>query len=178
MANEGTGPPAVGPAWHDAVMVRKSFNDKLQGPADLPKVEAVDAAQAARRGGPRMLVAAPMQYDAIMSQIPEGQVTTVDRIRAHLATAADADFTCPLTAGIFVTIVAHASEERPDRPVPWWRTLKTGGELNPKYPGGVESHKAHLEAEGHTVRAAGTRYVVVDLDESLCSLPSAEPPGA
>lgn len=160
-------------------MARKSFNDKLRGPAGLPTVETLDAAQAARYGGPRMLIAAPMQYDAIMSQIPEGQVTTVDRIRAHLAAAAGADVTCPLTAGIFVNIVAHASEERTDRPVPWWRTLKTKGELNPKYPGGVEAHKAHLEAEGHTVRAAGTRYVLVDLDESLCPLESsADSPGA
>ncbi|MCL2423351.1 MAG: MGMT family protein [Micrococcales bacterium] len=156
-------------------MARKSFNDKLQGANDLPKVVTVDGVQASRHGGPQMLVAAPMQYDQVMSQVPEGRVTTVDRIRAHLADAADADFTCPLTAGIFVNIVAHASEERPDRPVAWWRTLKTNGELNPKYPGGLESHKAHLEAEGHTVRAAGARYVLEDLDDSLFPLRPADP---
>ena len=154
-------------------MARKSYNDKLRGPDSLPAAKTLDAAQAARHGGRRMLIAAPLQYDAIMSQIPEGQVTTVDRIRTHLASAADADVTCPLTAGIFVNIVAHASEERherPDRPVPWWRTLKTRGELNPKHPGGVEAHKARLEAEGHTVRAVGSRYVLVDLEESLYPL--------
>ncbi|MCL2466118.1 MAG: MGMT family protein [Micrococcales bacterium] len=156
-------------------MARKSYNEKLQGPPTLPKVTTIDPDQAARHGGPRMLVAAPLQYDAIMSQIPEGQVTTVDRIRTHLAAAADADFTCPLTAGIFVNIVAHASEERPDRPVPWWRTLKTNGELNPKYPGGLESHKAHLEAEGHTVRQSGTRYTLDNLDDCLYALDNVAP---
>ncbi|MCL2849939.1 MAG: MGMT family protein [Micrococcales bacterium] len=162
-------------------MARKSYDEKLQGPPTLPKVTTVDPAQAVRHGGPRMLVAAPLQYDAVMSQVPEGQVTTVDRIRAHLAAAADADFTCPLTAGIFVNIVAHAAEERTDRPVPWWRTLKTNGELNPKYPGGVEAHKAHLEAEGHTICQRGNRYVLDNLDTALCTLgalPPAPPRGA
>jgi len=28
---------------------------------------------------------------------------------------------------------------------------KSGGELNPKYPGGIEEHKARLELEGHKV---------------------------
>ena len=35
------------------------------------------------------------------------------------------------------------------------RTLKAGGELNPKYPGGVQAQRQRLEAEGHTVAARG-----------------------
>ena len=34
---------------------------------------------------------------------------------------------------------------------PYWRTLKANGELNPKYPGGVEAQMARLEEEGHTI---------------------------
>ena len=34
---------------------------------------------------------------------------------------------------------------------PYWRTLKSKGELNEKYPGGVEAQAAHLGAEGHTI---------------------------
>jgi len=34
---------------------------------------------------------------------------------------------------------------------PYWRTLKTGGELNEKYPGGVAAQAARLETEGHTI---------------------------
>ena len=33
----------------------------------------------------------------------------------------------------------------------YWRTLKSKGELNEKYPGGVEAQAAHLEEEGHTI---------------------------
>jgi alkylated DNA nucleotide flippase Atl1 len=34
---------------------------------------------------------------------------------------------------------------------PYWRTLKSKGELNEKYPGGVEEQAAHLQSEGHTI---------------------------
>ncbi|HCP60234.1 MAG TPA: methylated DNA-protein cysteine methyltransferase, partial [Dehalococcoidia bacterium] len=34
---------------------------------------------------------------------------------------------------------------------PYWRTLKSGGELNEKYPGGAEAQAAHLREEGHTI---------------------------
>jgi hypothetical protein len=34
---------------------------------------------------------------------------------------------------------------------PYWRTLKVGGALNEKYPGGVEAQSARLKAEGHTI---------------------------
>jgi alkylated DNA nucleotide flippase Atl1 len=37
------------------------------------------------------------------------------------------------------------------RITPYWRTLKTGGELNPKYPGGVQAQSARLRAEGHVI---------------------------
>ena len=34
---------------------------------------------------------------------------------------------------------------------PYWRTIKSKGELNEKYPGGLDGHAKHLEAEGHTI---------------------------
>jgi len=34
---------------------------------------------------------------------------------------------------------------------PYWRTLKSKGELNEKYPGGVEAQAALLKGEGHTI---------------------------
>jgi hypothetical protein len=34
---------------------------------------------------------------------------------------------------------------------PYWRTLKVGGALNEKYPGGVEAQAVRLKAEGHTI---------------------------
>ena len=43
-----------------------------------------------------------------------------------------------------------ASEGKKDI-TPYWRTLKSKGELNEKYPGGVEAQATHLREEGHTI---------------------------
>ncbi len=34
---------------------------------------------------------------------------------------------------------------------PYWRTLKEGGLLNQKYPGGAEAQAKRLKAEGHEI---------------------------
>ena len=34
---------------------------------------------------------------------------------------------------------------------PYWRTLKSKGEINEKYPGGLEDQTDKLRAEGHTI---------------------------
>ena len=79
----------------------------------------------------------------------------------------------PITAGIFVSIAAWASDQRETDKTPYWRTLKAKGELNPKYPGGVMAQKEMLEKEGHTVVQRGRtniRYYVKDYERSLFEL--------
>jgi len=153
-------------------MARKTYNEKLHNAGDLPKVEDIsDKPDSVRRlGGTHMLVAAPMQYSDIMAGVPEGKVTTTDRIRAHLAAQAGADVTCPLTAGIFTNICAHASEERDSDKIPWWRTLKANGELNEKYPEGIDGQKLRLEMEGHTVAQKGKRFFMANYEQALTQL--------
>ncbi len=70
-----------------------------------------------------------------------------------------ADFTEPITAGIFTSIVAWASYQRSENETPYWRTLKANGELNPKYPGGMEEQRKKLESEGHTVIQKGRKNI-------------------
>ena len=81
---------------------------------------------------------------------------------------------CPITTGILAWIAAHAAEEAMEegakRVTPYWRTLKTGGELNAKYPGGVKSLKRRLDAEGHRVVQKGKRFVVVDFEQAIAGL--------
>jgi alkylated DNA nucleotide flippase Atl1 len=50
---------------------------------------------------------------------------------------------------------------------PYWRTLKSGGVINEKYPGGVEERKKPLEKEGHKVHQKGEKSFVVDFEETL-----------
>lgn len=153
----------------------KDFNAMLLDDKGMPRIQIVtDEAVIRRYGGERMYFAPPRDYDAVMKLVPRGRLLTAPMIRAYLARQGGADFTDPMTAGIFIQIAAWASEQRADDPAPWWRTLKAGGELNPKYPGGTETQKAKLEAEGHTVIAKGRKnikYFVQDYEKSLFELP-------
>lgn len=153
---------------------KKDFNAMLHDPKDMPKLMVVtDPATVQKYGGSRMYFAPPLDYDTVMRRVPYGKLTTVGDIRAYFARENGADFTEPITAGIFVSIAAWASHQRAEDKTPYWRTLKANGGLNPKYPGGVEAQKAKLEAEGHTVVRRGRknfRYYVQDYEKSLFAL--------
>jgi len=55
---------------------------------------------------------------------------------------------------------------------PYWRTVKVGGQLNDKYPGGAEAQSARLEAEGLTIEQDknGKPRKVKDFEKSLVEL--------
>ena len=150
---------------------KKDFNAMLRDSKDMPKMQIItDQKSIEKYGGNRMYFAPPMDYDAAMRRVPYGKLTTVGDIRAFFAAQSGADFTEPITAGIFVSIAAWASYQRGEDETPWWRTLKANGELNPKYPGGAEAQKEKLEAEGHTVIRKGrtnSKYVVKDYEKAL-----------
>ncbi len=131
---------------------RKTWQEKLASSNGLPKTVPIPAAMSRRQGAGTMVVPAPIEVDAAMRAVPKGRLTTINQIRARLARQHKATVCCPLTAGIFSWIAAHAAEEAAaagrKRITPWWRTLKSGGELNPKYPGGGALQAARLRSEG------------------------------
>ena len=153
---------------------KKDFNAMLHRESDMPKVQVVtDQKTIEKYGGEKMYFAPPLDYDRIMKLVPYGRLLTVGKIREYFARKNGADFTDPITAGIFVSIAAWASFQRTEDETPYWRILKAQGELNPKYPGGVEAQKARLEEEGHQVVKRGRtniRYYVKDYEESLYEL--------
>lgn len=152
-------------------MAKKSFNEKLYDSKDMPKIiEITDEKSVARYGGTRMLIAPPIEYDEIMRMVPCGKLVTADYVRNYLAEKHGADFTCPLTAGIFMNIAAHASVERKTDETPYWRTLKKDGELNEKYPEGIDNQRMLLVTEGHSVIQRGKRYFVKDYEKSLIKI--------
>lgn len=153
---------------------KKDFNDMLHDSKDMPKFQTItDKNSIEKYGGNRMYFAPPIDYDKVMKQIPYGKIITVGKIREHLAKLSGADFTEPITAGIFVSIAAWASYQRSDDETPYWRTLKANGELNSKYPGGVEAQKEKLEVEGHTIIRKGRkniRFFVKEYEKVLFDL--------
>ncbi|GAB6274509.1 MAG: hypothetical protein STSR0004_13720 [Peptococcaceae bacterium] len=152
-------------------MAKKTFNQQLHDSKDMPKVsEITDPKGISKYGGTKLLIAPPLAYDEIMKKVPAGKVITSDYIRSYLAKKHGADNTCPLTAGIFINIAAKASAERGVDETPYWRTLKKDGELNEKYPEGIDGQKLRLEMEGHTTIQKGKRYFVKDYKKKFFEL--------
>jgi alkylated DNA nucleotide flippase Atl1 len=150
---------------------RSSWHEKLDQDKGFPKVVPIGPTMRKAWGEGTLVIPAPREVDAIMKAVPAGKVITIQEIRAILAKRHGATIGCPLTTGIFAWIAAHAAEHdaqerRPDA-TPYWRTLKSGGFLNEKYPGGVEAQKARLEAEGHSVIQRGEKFVVANYERAL-----------
>ena len=155
---------------------RKSWQEKLADSKDLPKVVEINDKMSTRWGTGTVVIPAPKEVDEIMKKVPEGKGITVSEIRALLAQKHGASIGCPLTTGIFANIAAHAVEEAAAEGkkdiTPYWRTLKSGGELNEKYPGGVEAQAAHLREEGHTIEPGNGKKPpkVKDFEKALAEV--------
>jgi hypothetical protein len=136
---------------------RKSWQEKLRDNKGLPKLGKVEGKMTKKWGTGTMVIPAPIEVDELMRRVPKGKVTTINHLRAALAKKHGTNICCPITTGIFAWIAAHAAAEAEAegkrRITPWWRTLKTGGELNPKYPGSLKTQTKLLKAEGHSIEA-------------------------
>lgn len=150
---------------------KKSWREKLADDKGLPKVAKVTGKMSKRWGRGTMVIPAPIEVDALMKQVPSGRVVTIHELRAALARSHKVDFACPITTGIFSWIAAHAAAEAEaegaKRITPFWRTLKTGGEVNPKFPGGVRQVAKRLRAEGHKIISRGKKTLVADHETKL-----------
>lgn len=156
-------------------MARKTtWVEKLNDSKDLPKVVKLRKEAVTHWHGENMVVPSPLEVDAIMRKVPKGKLTTTNELRQALAKKFKTDIACPLTTGIFSWIAANAAEEERAEGkksiTPYWRTLKSNGELNSKYPGGVDQQKTFLEGEGHKVIQKGKKYIVEDYEKKLAKI--------
>ena len=153
---------------------RKTWGEKLRDSIGLPEIAKIEGKLSTRWGTGTFVVPAPMEVKELMDKVPKGKLTSVNELRAALAKKHGTTIACPITTGIFAWIAAHAAEEAAaagaKRITPYWRTLKNGGELNPKDPGGVEALRAKLNAEGHKVTNKGKRFFVEDFNGSIFAL--------
>ena len=156
--------------------LRISWQEKLADGKDLPKVVEINDRMSQRWGMGTCVIPAPKEVDELMRKVPRGKVTTINDIRAALARRHGATIGCPITTGIFAGIAAKAAEEAKSEGkkdlTPYWRTLKSGGELNPKYPGGAEAQAARLKDEGHAIELGRDKRPkrVKDFGKSLIKL--------
>src|SRR5258706_15398629 len=117
---------------------KKSWREKLRDSKGLPRVGEVTGKMTRRWGEGTMVIPAPLEVDALMKRVPKGRLVTIHELRAALAKKHHVTIACPLTTGIFAWIAAHAAAEAQaagrSKITPYWRTLKNGGEVNPKFP--------------------------------------------
>jgi len=118
--------------------LKKTWREKLAEDKDLPKVVEITENLRRRWDEGTVAIPAPREVDEIMRRVPRGRLITINRIRETVARRHGATIGCPITTGIFAGIAAKAAEEDAADGItditPYWRTLKAGGELNPKYP--------------------------------------------
>jgi len=158
---------------------RKSWQEKLADSKDLPKV--IKCEEKGNYGpkwglkvGNTLVIPAPIEVDEVMKKVTKGKLITINEIRASLAKKHGTTSACPITTGIFSWIAAHAAEEAKSEGkegiTPYWRTLKTNGMINPKYPGGIEAQKTLLKMEGHEIVQKGKNCFVAEFEKHLVEL--------
>jgi alkylated DNA nucleotide flippase Atl1 len=156
------------------VYKRKTWKEKLNNDKDLPRVVPIEGRLSKKWGTGTCVIPSPKEVNQIMKKIPRGKLVTINQIREDLAKKHKATIGCPITTGIFARIAAGSAEEDAKEGkkniTPYWRTLKQGGVINEKYPGGVKAQKELLEKEGHTVKLKGKKYVVEDFKNHLAKL--------
>lgn len=158
---------------------RKSWQEKLSDKENLPKILKLEARfpcynAVHRMGadvGDEVILVNPSEVVEVMKRVQEGKLMTIVEICKNIAKQHKVKACCSLTTGIFVMTAANAVEEAAregkDLAIPYWRTLKAGGFLNEKYPGGVEAHRQLLEREGFQVIRKGRKLVVRDYARHL-----------
>jgi len=158
---------------------KKSWTEKLQDSKKFPKTLKFDPKfpcgkalqKMGAKPGDTVVLAAPIEVDEIMKNVPKGKLITINEICKKLAKRHNTKFCCTLTTGIFIMTAAHAAEEakaKGERVItPYWRTLKMSGVLNDKYPGGAEAQKKSLEKEGFRILQKGRKYIVENYENYL-----------
>lgn len=156
-------------------MAKSNWVEKLEAKdKKLPEIKVVKDKGMERWGvsvGETFVIPHPKDVYEAMGKVSKGKLVTTAEIREYLAKKHKAKIACPLTTGIFAWISANAVCERKEMgqndPTPYWRTLKTNGEINPKYPGGIEDQKKLLQSEGHKILEKGKKFFVVDYQNCL-----------
>ncbi|MBO3754112.1 MAG: MGMT family protein [Candidatus Brockarchaeota archaeon] len=161
---------------------RKSWREKLADKKGLPKTLRLEKSfpcynavhKMGAEVGDKVVLVNPSEVVEVMKKVQKGKLITIVEICRKIARKHRVKACCTLTTGIFITIAANAAEEAAreggDLGIPYWRTLKAGGFLNEKYPGGAENHEKLLEKEGFKIIRKGRKFAVKDYEKYLADI--------
>jgi ABC-type uncharacterized transport system ATPase subunit len=132
--------------------IKKTWLDKLNEKKE-PKIKRIDIDFADIPAGSNMFIATPKLIDAYIQQIGIGKRIDIKTLRKDLAIEHNADYTCPVTTGIFLRIVAEANYEklqngkRVEEITPFWRVIEPKSVLAKKLTFGQEFLLQQIEKE-------------------------------
>ncbi len=132
----------------------KSWSDKLNDPSKVHQLKRLEKDFADMPANSNMLIATPKIIDEYVRQIPKGSSSNLATMRRDLANEFGADYTCPVTSGIFLRIVSEAAHEQLQTGIsinkitPFWRVVDEKSPLNKKLTFGEEFVKNQRKKEG------------------------------
>ncbi|HMP91747.1 MAG TPA: hypothetical protein PKD90_02685 [Phnomibacter sp.] len=119
-----------------------------------PEVKVLQKAFADIPAGATMLIPTPQMVQEYLEHLATGQQGSLSQMRADLAASNGVQFTCPVTSGIFLRIVAEAAYEeftlgKPLAEIaPFWRLINGKSPTAKKLSFGVEFLLNQRRAEG------------------------------
>ena len=117
-------------------MAKKSWKEKFYVKSDH-EIKTTQKSFWGFDSGSKMLIPSPTLIQSYINQSEVGQSLSVQTMRKDLAMEHGADFTCPMTTGIFLRIVAeynyHKLENNNIQSIcPFWRIIEPGSKLYEK----------------------------------------------
>jgi hypothetical protein len=132
--------------------IKKSWLDKLNENKES-KIKKIDIDFADIPAGSNMFIATPKLIDQYINEIGVGKRIDLKTMRKDLAIEHNADYTCPVTTGIFLRIVAEANYEKLQQGkhleeiTPFWRVIEPNSALAKKLTFGQDFLLEQIEKE-------------------------------
>ena len=150
------------------------YRNRLNDEKDFPKIKTIPKKLHKSWGIGKFVMPSPLEVNSLMKKVSKGKLTTINQLRGILAKKYKTTTACPIVTGIFVIIAARAAEEGlkegKKRVTPYWRTIKSNGIINEKYPGGIAAQKKILKQEGHIILSKGKNYIVENYQNKLLKI--------
>ena len=134
-------------------MTRKKSWIEKRCSGKRPFKKRIDKPFAGIPAGALMYISTPEEIDSYLKQTSPGQVILPSAMREELAQAGGAEYTCPVSTGIFLRIVAEAACEEQhngralDEIAPFWRIIDPDSDLAGKLSCGADFIRTRREAE-------------------------------
>ena len=113
----------------------KSWGEKFYSKKDF-EIKIINKSFWGHIAGSKMLIPTPLMIQEYINHIELGNISDVETMRNDLAIEYGADFTCPMTTGIFLRTVAEYNYENMSNKeteiCPFWRIIDPNSKLTDK----------------------------------------------